>query len=224
MIDFYFHSGPNPMKVALMLEETGLPYQMIPVDIFKGDQHIPAFTALNPNAKVPVIVDDGEIVFDSNAILLYLAEKTGQFGAPAGSSRGELLSWLMFIATGLGPYSGQAVHFVKFAPEKLPYAINRYMKEAERHLEILDARLADRSFTLGDSCSIVDFAAWGWVNFAPGIVGEAYSSLSHLRRWHEAMNARPAAGRAIALRDTLKLKSDIDDEARRALFGRTMAL
>src|SRR6476619_2288734 len=142
MIKFYFSGAPNPTKVALFLEEAGLAYEPIAVDTRKGQQFAPEFAALNPNNKVPVIVDGDAIVFDSNAILLYLAEKTGKF-LPENSpkARGELLSWLMFIASGVGPFSGQAVHFRNYAPEKLPYAINRYMFEAQRHFSILEARL-----------------------------------------------------------------------------------
>lgn len=138
MIKFYYNMAPNPMKVALCLEEMGLPYEPVPVDTRKGEQHSPEFLAINPNAKVPVIIDDGETVFDSNAILLYLAEKTGKF-MPA--KRGEALSWLMFVASGIDPYSGQAVHFRNFAPEPKEYAVNRYTFEAQRHWGILEARL-----------------------------------------------------------------------------------
>jgi len=118
MIQFYYHPSPNPAKIALFLEETGLPYELIPVDTRKGEQHDPAFLKINPNAKTPAMVDGDAIVFDSNAMLLYLAEKTGQF-LPSGDlkSRGDMYSWLMFVATGIGPYSGQAVHFKHFAPE-----------------------------------------------------------------------------------------------------------
>ena len=117
MIKFYYNLAPNPTKVALALEEMGLPYELVPVDTRKGDQHKPEFLAINPNAKVPAIVDEGTPIFDSNAILLYLAEKTGKFlGPKAGPKRGELLSWMMFVASGIGPYSGQAVHFRNFAP------------------------------------------------------------------------------------------------------------
>lgn len=132
MIRFYFHSTPNPMKVALLLEESGLPsYELAPVDTFKG-QHQPEFLAVNPNAKVPAIIDGEVIVFDSNAILLYLAEKVNNYlGQP--TDRGQLLSWLMFVATGLGPYSGQAVHFQHIVQENIPYAINLYRREVERH-------------------------------------------------------------------------------------------
>ena len=123
MIRFYYSGAPNPMKVALMLEETGLQYEAIPVDTRKGDQHRPDYLAINPNAKVPAIVDGDAVVFDSNAILLYLAEKTGKFlPGKSDKARGELLSWLMFVASGVGPFSGQSVHFRVYAPEKLPYA------------------------------------------------------------------------------------------------------
>ena len=147
MIRFYFSPAPNPLKVALLLEELGLAYEAIPIDTAKGEQHAPAFRAINPNGKVPAIVDDEgpggteARVFDSSAILLYLGEKTGRFiGSPA--DRPELLSWLFFIASGVGPFSGQAVHFQHAAPEKLPYAINRYRRELERHYRVLDNQLA----------------------------------------------------------------------------------
>ena len=138
MLKFYFSGAPNPTKVALFLEETGLPYEAIPIDTRKGEQHKPQFLAVNPNAKVPAIVDGDVTVFDSNAILLYLAEKTGKFlPAKGDKARGELLSWLMFVASGIGPYSGQSVHFRNYAPDKIAYAINRYAFEAQRHFGIL---------------------------------------------------------------------------------------
>ncbi len=147
MIKFYYNTAPNPTKVALCLEEMGLPYQPVPVDTRKGEQHASTFLAINPNAKVPAIVDGEATVFDSSAILFYLAEKTGQFlPAHSPSSRASLYSWMMFVATGVGPYSGQAVHFTRYAPEPLPYAINRYAFEARRHYAILDARLAGHRY------------------------------------------------------------------------------
>jgi hypothetical protein len=134
MIKFYYNLSPNPMKVALFLEEAELPYEAVPVDTRKGEQFAPAYLAINPNGKVPAVVDGDATVFDSNAILLYLAEKTGRFLPQGGdAARAEMLSWLMFIATGVGPFSGQAVHFTRFAPEKVPYAVERYLFEAERH-------------------------------------------------------------------------------------------
>jgi len=143
MIKFYFHPSPNPAKVALFLEESGLPYELMPVDTRKGEQHQPAFRAINPNGKTPAIVDGDVTVFDSNAILIYLAEKTGKFlPAQTPAARGEFLSWMMFVASGIGPFSGQAVHFKHFAPKGLDYAINRYDFEANRHYAIIDAQLA----------------------------------------------------------------------------------
>src|SRR5271170_5212597 len=129
MLKFYYSGAPNPTKVALFLEEAGLPYDAVPVDTRKGEQHKPEFLAINPNAKLPAIVDGDVTVFDSSAILLYLAEKTDK-------ARGELLSWMFFVSSGVGPYFGQAVHFRNYAPEKIAYAINRYAFEANRHAGI----------------------------------------------------------------------------------------
>src|SRR5271165_369931 len=163
MLKFYFSGAPNPNKVALFLEEAGLPVELIPVDTRKGDQFKPEFLRVNPNGKVPAIDDDGVFVFDSNAILLYLAEKTGKF-LPANTpkNRAQLLSWLMFVATGIGPYSGQAVHFKHHAPKELPYAINRYVFEVNRHWGILDAQLAKHPYMLGNTYTIIDMSVWGW--------------------------------------------------------------
>src|SRR5262249_13568204 len=153
----------NPTKVALCLEEMELPYELVPVDTRKAEQHTPAFLAVNPNAKVPAIVDGDATVFDSNAILLYLAEKTGKFlPAKSPKARGAMLSWLMFVASGIGPYSGQAVHFRNFAPEPKDYPLNRYVFEAQRHWGILEARLGGQRYMLGEEYSIVDMAVWGW--------------------------------------------------------------
>ena len=220
MLKFYYSGAPNPMKVALMLEETGLPYEAIPVDTRKGDQHKPGYLAINPNAKVPAIVDGDATVFDSNAILLYLAEKTGKF-LPENTpkNRGELLSWLMFVATGVGPFSGQSVHFRQYAPEKLPYAVNRYMFEAKRHFGILDARLADRRYMVADTYTIVDMDVWGWARLIPTVLGEEHwAKFPNLRRLVDEITARPAAVRAVALRDRHKFKTEMDDEARQAMF------
>jgi GST-like protein len=158
--------------------------------------------------------------FDSNAILLYLAEKTGRF-LPDNhpKQRGELLSWLMFIATGVGPYSGQAAHFKYYAPKGLDYAATRYQYEAGRHYAILDARLTGRIFLLGASYTIVDMAAWGWARLVPYILGDdAWSALPNLKRWFDDISARPAAVRAGALKDRYNFKAEMDEEARRHLF------
>jgi GST-like protein len=220
VLKFYFHPAPNPMKVALFLEESGLPYEIVPVDMRKGDQFKPEFLAINPNAKTPAILDGDIRVFDSNAILLYLAEKSGQFLPEEGlRNRGELLSWLMFIASGVGPYSGQAVHFGHHAPKGLDYAVKRYDFEANRHWEILDGHAKTGPFLLGDRYTIVDMAAWGWARAVPFVLGDqAWETLPHLKRWFDLVNARPAAARAEALKDKYVFKAEMDDEARRHLF------
>ena len=220
MLKFYYSGAPNPTKVALFLEEAGLEYEPIAVDGRKGDQHKPEFLAVNPNAKVPAIVDGDVTVFDSNAILLYLAEKTGKFLPPKGDKlRGELLSWLLFVASGVGPYSGQLVHFRTYAPEKNEYAINRYAFEAQRHFGIVDARLATHKYMVGDTYTIVDMDLWGWARLIPMLSGEAaWAKYPNLKRLVDEISARPAAQRAVALKDRHKFKTEMDEEARNALF------
>jgi GSH-dependent disulfide-bond oxidoreductase len=220
MLKFYYSGAPNPTKVALFLEEAGLPYEAIPVDTRKGDQHKPEYLAINPNAKVPAIVDGDVTVFDSNAILLYLAEKTGKFLPPKGDKlRGELLSWLMFVATGVGPYSGQSVHFRHYAPEKIEYAVNRYVFEAQRHFGILNARLGKHEYMVGDIYTIVDMDVWGWSRLMPTVLGEAaWTKFPNLKRLVDEISARPAAQRAVALKDKHQFKAEMDDEARKAMF------
>ena len=218
MLKFYFNGSPNPTKVALFLEEAGLPYEAIPVDTRKGDQFKPAFLAVNANGKVPAIVDGDVAVFDSNAILLYLAEKTGKF-LPPPAARGELLSWLMFVATGVGPFSGQAVHFKHHATEKVGYANTRYQYEAQRHYGILDARLAKNRYMVGNAYSIVDMDVWGWARLVPFIMGEeAWAKLPNVKRLVDEVSARPAAARAVALKDKHTFKAEMDDEARGHMF------
>jgi len=220
VLKFYFNGSPNPTKVALFLEEAGIAYDPVPVDTRKGQQFAPEYAAVNPNGKVPAIDDDGVIVFDSNAILLYLAEKTGKFLPPnTPSDRAQLLSWLMFVATGVGPFCGQAVHFKHFAPEKIPYAHNRYQFEAQRHFAVLDAHLASRRYMVGETYTIVDMAVWGWARLIPFILGDdAWAKFPHLKRLADEITARPAAARAVALKDRFAFKTDMDDEARRYMF------
>ena len=226
MIRFFYNMAPNPMKVALFLEEAGLEYEAVAVDTRKGDQHAPAFRAINPNGKVPVIIDGETVVFDSNAILLYLAEKTGKF-LPAGGdrARGELLSWLLFVASGVGPFSGQAVHFRNFAPAKHPYAIKRYDFEARRHWQIVDDRLARGRWMLGDTYTIVDMAVWGWGSRLTYMLGddrimEKYPNLDRLMK---EIDARPAAQAAQALKDRHAFKVEFDEDAMRALYPQIFA-
>lgn len=226
MIRFYFHPTPNPAKIALFLEETGLPYEMIPVDTSKGEQHTMAFRAVNPNGKVPAIVDtEGpggkEVrVFDSTAILLYLAEKTNKLlGAP--EDRSELLSWLLFLASGLGPFSGQAVHFQFAAPEGLDYAVNRYRREAERHYWVLNDHLEGRTYIVGETYTVADISAWGWLDRASRVLKGTENPLEqfpNLKRLFETVDARPAVARARAVGKGHEFKKINDEETRRALF------
>lgn len=226
MIHFYFHPTPNPAKIALFLAEAGLLYEAIPVDTSKGEQHAPSFRSINPNGKVPAIIDtEGPggretRVFDSTAILFYLAEKTGMFlGAP--EDRPELLSWLLFIASGLGPFSGQAVHFQYAAPAGLDYAVNRYRREAERHYQVLNDHLEGRSFIVGETYTIADMSAWGWLNRASRVMKDADDPLlpfPNLKRLFESIDARPAVARARDIGKDHPFKQVNDDEAKRALF------
>jgi GST-like protein len=219
MLKFYFNGSPNPTKVALFLEEAGLTYEAIPVDTRKGDQFKPAYQAINPNGKVPAIADGDVTVFDSNAILLYLAEKTGKFIPTDPALRGELLSWLMFVATGVGPFSGQAVHFRHHATEKVVYAHNRYQYEANRHYGILNDRLSKNGYMVGGMYSILDMDVWGWARMVPFILGEeAWAKFPHLKRLVDEISARPAAVRASSLKDKFKFKAEMDEEARRNMF------
>jgi GSH-dependent disulfide-bond oxidoreductase len=225
MLKFYFHPSPNPLKVALMLEELQTPFELVAIDTFKGEQHKPEFLKVNPNGKVPAIVDDGVAVFDSHAILLYLGAKHGKFSPSAPTEHAEMLSWLLFVATGLSPFSGQAVHFQHHAPEPLPYARNRYLKEVERHYRILDARLAGSKYLAGDTYSIADMSLWGWASFAGYILGEkGLTDYPHVKRLVDEISARPAAARAHALKEKLTLKAEFDEEARRALFPQNASL
>lgn len=224
MLRFHYNAAPNPLKVALFLEESGLAYTPVPVDTRKGEQHAPEFRALNPNGKVPVIEDDGVRVFDSNAILLYLAEKTGLFLPPA-EARGELLSWLIFIASGVGPYSGQAVHFRLFAPERLPYPIKRYDFEARRHWRIIDDRLAQGRYMMGETYTILDMAVWGWGHRVPAMLPDAvdFAGFPNLRRLLAEIDARPAVQGVEKLKALHRFKQEFDEEAMRNLYPQIFA-
>lgn len=226
MIQFYFHPTPNPAKVALMLEETGLPYEVIPVDTSKGEQHTTSFRAINPNGKVPAIVDtegpEGKEarVFDSGAILLYLGDKTGRLIGNA-ADKPELLSWLFFLATGIGPFSGQAVHFQHAAPEKLAYAINRYRREVERHYEVLDTHLKGREFIVGNEFTIADISAWGWLDRAGRVLpgdSDPLAAFPNVKRLFQAVDSRPAVRKARAIGKGHAFKKEVDEETKRALF------
>jgi GST-like protein len=216
---FHFHPSPNPMKVALLLEELELDYEVAPVDTFRGAQHDPAFLAVNPNAKVPAIVDEGTTVFDSNAILLWLSDTRGRFVPKDGADRAAVLGWLFFVATGLSPFSGQAVHFWRMAPEEVPYAKNRYRKEVVRHYEVMERRLEAAPFLGGDAYSIADMAAWGWMGYAAYALDEGLSPFPKVAALHEAISERPAAKRAMALKARdLGLKEEFDADTAHILF------
>lgn len=226
MIRFYYHPTPNPAKIALFLEEAGLLYEVVPIDTGRGEQHTSTFRKINPNGKLPAIVDtDGPggqdaRVFDSTAILLYLAEKTGRF-LGTNADRPELLSWLMFLGTGLGPFSGQAVHFQHVAPGGLDYALNRYRREIERYYQVLNDHLEGRSFVVGDEYTIADMSAWGWLDRAPRVMkgsGTPLAPWPNLARFMNLMNARPAAARARAVMATHSFKTEMDEQALRALY------
>jgi GSH-dependent disulfide-bond oxidoreductase len=219
MIRFFYNLSPNPMKVALCLEEMDLAFEPVPVDPRRGEQFDPAYLAINPNAKVPALVDGEVTVFDSNAILLYLAGKTGRFLPDGEAVRGEMLSWLMFVATGIGPFSGQCVHFRHFAKDGGPYATERYIYEARRHWGVLNERLAGRTYVLGEAYTIVDMAVWGWARMIPFMLGDdAFADLPNVKRHLDTVNARPAAQAAESLKGRHAFKAEMDDTARSFMF------
>lgn len=223
MLKLYYHPSPNPAKIVLFLEEAGLDYEIVPVDTRKGEQHEAAFKKINPNAKTPALedTDTGAVVFDSTAILLYLAEQYGHFTLPeAPAERGQALSWLMFIATGIGPYSGQCVHFRHFAPEGNEYGVNRYDFEAKRHWQLIDDHLAHQPYMSGDQYGLVDIALWGWCAPLPFIMGDddAWSHYPNIKRLFDEINARPAAERAQGVKSRFEFKTEMDEEARRHMF------
>lgn len=203
MIDLYMWPTPNAYKVTLFLEETGLPYRTVEVNIGAGDQFKPEFLAIGPNNKMPVIVDpdgpDGQpiSVFESGAILIYLAEKTGRFLPADSRGRCEVLQWLMFQMASVGPMLGQAHHFRDYAPEKLPYAIDRYTNESRRIYGVVDKLLADRDYVAGEY-SIADMAIYPWFLHHER-EGVDLAGLPHVRRWMDAIAARPATARALAV-------------------------
>lgn len=226
MIKFFFNPAPNPMKVALFLEESGLDYEPVPIDSKLGQQHTETYKRINPNAKLPSIIDGTVPVFDSNAILLYLAEKTGLFLPPeTPGSRGALLSWLMFIASGVGPYSGQAVHFRKFSPEHIPYAVKRYDFEARRHWQIIDDRLGQGRYMMGDTYTILDMAVWGWGDRLTYMLNDddIMDKYPNLKWLMDEIDVRPAAQRAKALPTKHTFKQEFDEEAMRHMYPQIFA-
>ncbi len=224
MIDLYYWTTPNGHKITIFLEEAELPYRIHPINIGKGDQFGEAFLKISPNNRIPAIVDQdpadgGEplSVFESGAILLYLGEKTGQFLPQDLRGRVEVLEWLMWQMGGLGPMLGQNHHFGVYAPEKLPYAINRYVKETERLYGVLNKRLRGRDFICGDY-SIADMAAYPWV--VPWERQQMQiNEFPELKRWMEAMEARPAVERAYAKAKDINTEATVNEDAKKVLFG-----
>ena len=225
MIDVYSWATPNGHKVHIMLEECGLPYRAIPVDIGAGDQFEPGFLKISPNNRIPAITDphgpDGKPIalFESGAILVYLAAKTGKFMPATDRAKYEVLQWLMFQMGGVGPMLGQNHHFRLYAPEKLDYAINRYTNEARRLYGVIDRRLAQSTWLGGDDYSIADIATFPWLRNweRQGIVLAEYP---HLRAWFETIADRPAVQRGVQVLAGLR-KPITDDKARDVLFGKT---
>jgi GST-like protein len=226
MIDLYYWTTPNGHKITIYLEETGLPYKIIPVNIGKGDQFRPDFLAISPNNRIPAIVDHEPTeggtpvsVFESGAILQYLAEKTGKLMPSDLRERYEVIQWLFWQIGGLGPMAGQNHHFNQYAPEKIPYAIDRYVKETNRLYGVLNRRLADRAFIAG-SYSIADIAAYPWI-VPYQRQGQSLEDFPHLNRWFEAIRSRPAPMRAYARAKEINTQPVVTEESRRILFGQT---
>jgi glutathione S-transferase/GST-like protein len=212
-ITLYTSATPNGYKVSVALEEMALPYEVVTVDLAKGEQKTPAYLAINPNGRVPTLVDDGFAIFESGAILMYLAEKTGLLMPTDTQGRSRVVQWLMFQMGGIGPMMGQANVFYRYFPEKIPAAIARYQGEGRRLFAVLDAQLATQEFLAGDY-SIADIANWCWVRTAKWS-GIELEGLPHLQRWIAAIAERPAVQRGIAVPETIKLKDPDSDDARR---------
>jgi GST-like protein len=226
MIELYYWTTPNGHKITMFLEETALPYRIVPVNIGTGAQFDPAFLAISPNNRIPAIIDpapqDGGAplsVFESGAILLYLAQKSGQLLPADLRGRVEVTQWLFWQMAGLGPMAGQNHHFARYAPEKIPYAIERYVKETNRLYGVLNRRLADRAFLAGDY-SIADIAAYPWV-VPYEAQGQRLEDFPHLQRWFTSIRERPATVRAYAKAATINTQHTLSEEAKRVLFGQT---
>ena len=201
MIDLYSASTPNGWKASIMLEELGLPYELRRIDLSKGEQKAPEFLRINPNGRIPAIVDRGEgdfAVFESGAILLYLAEKAGRLIPADRKGRSRVIQWLMFQMGGLGPMQGQAHVFLHSAPEAIPYAIERYQNETRRLYGVLEGRLAESRYLAGDDFTLADVANWTWIWFH-GFAGIALEEFAALKRWFDELEARPGFQRGMAV-------------------------
>ena len=228
MIDLYYWTTPNGHKLTIFLEETGLPYALKPVNINAGEQFDPAFLRISPNNRIPAIVDHAPKdngpplgMFESGAILLYLADKVGQLIPVKFRERLDCIQWLFWQMGNLGPMAGQNHHFRLYAPEKLPYAMTRYLKETGRLYAVLNKRLADRQFIAGDY-SIADIASYPWVQ--PERQGQSIEEFPNLKRWKATIASRPAVERAYAIAQTVKKSAVTDEESRRILFGQDQSV
>lgn len=225
MIDLYSWTTPNGRKVHIMLEEMGLAHTDHPIDIRAGDQFTPDFLAISPNNKIPAIVDhDGPggkplTLFESGAILIYLAEKTGQFLPSDPVKRLVTLQWLMFQMGGVGPMFGQANHFMQYAKEKIPYAIERYGNETKRLYNVMDKRLAENEYIAGDDYTIADMAIWPWC-LSPDRRGVDHDDFPNVKRWFETINARPGVQKGLKVLDGIQ-RAPLDEKARDIMFGNT---
>ncbi len=224
MIDLYYWTTPNGHKITIFLEETGLPYKIFPINIGKGEQFQPHFLKVSPNNRIPAIVDHEPkgggtpiSVFETGAILFYLGEKTGQFLPTEPHKRYDVMQWLFWQMGGLGPMAGQAHHFRQYAPEKLPYAIDRYTNEVNRLYGVMNKRLADREFLAGDY-SIADMASIGWTKSYKN-QGQDLDDFPHLKRWFDAILARPAVERALVVGQEHRNNLADDKDAQKVLFG-----
>ena len=223
MIDLHYWPTPNGWKITILCEEAEIPYRVVPVNIGRGEQFAPEFLKISPNNRMPAIVDpegpDGKplSIFESGAILLYLAEKSGRFLPKDVRGRYDAIQWLMWQMGNVGPMFGQAGHFLRYAPEKLPYAIDRYTNETRRLCRVADQRLADRDFIAGDY-SIADMAIFPWVHAVAQLA--ALEETANLSRWVERLRARPAVQRGLAvLEDVRRQPSELTEETRSILFG-----
>jgi len=226
MIDLYTWPTPNGHKVHIMLEEIGLPYKIIPIDIGAGDQFDPDFLKISPNNKMPAIVDhDGPegrpyALFESGAILLYLAEKTGQLLSQAPEARYDAIQWLMFQMGGIGPMLGQAHHFRIYAPERIPYAYDRYTNEANQLYGVLDRRLGESAYLGGADYSIADIAVFPWLRSHEN-QGVDLADYPNVKAWFDAINERPAVQRGLQVLADRRRQGPITDAQREAMFGKT---
>jgi GSH-dependent disulfide-bond oxidoreductase len=225
MIDLYSWATPNGHKIHIMLEETGLPYRVHPIDIGAGDQFKPEFLKISPNNKMPAMIDsDGPggkpmSMFESGAMLLYLASKSGKFLPEDLRDRWSTLQWLMFQMGGVGPMLGQAHHFLGYAPEKIPYAMSRYSKEANRLYGVMDRRLAESKFIACGEYTIADMAIMPWLRF-PDRQGVNIADYAHVKKWFDGIASRPAVQRGLKVLADLR-KPVMDDKAKEMLFGAT---